>query len=176
MQIAFLLWCTAASLAMLLASAGNYAAEPSVLPMMSKADQQLSPTESSALHSGADGNPYATLALLYLLRDTSSIQDGAQYFESIPEAALTALLLDSADRDTISTLLAMLRWNPYSVSRFFVQVSWSVRPMTSGGELIEFRTHLLFTAGAFNHPPPESDITVLLRNGSVSFLAPAVQL
>jgi hypothetical protein len=169
------IWRAAASLAILLASAGSHAARSSLLATMSRADQQLSQTEVGALRGGANGHPYATLALLYLLRDTSSIQDGALYVESIPEAALTSLLLGSTDRDAISTLLGTLLWNPYSDGRFFVQVSWSVRPVTSGGKVIEFHTQLLIGPSAFRHPPLESDTAVLLRNGNVWFVAPAAK-
>jgi hypothetical protein len=165
----------AAWLAMLLASADSHAARAAVLPLMSGVDQQMSPTEVSALQGGADGHPYATLALLYLLRDTSSVQDGALYLESVPEVSLTSVLLDSADRDAISTLLGTLLWNPYSASKFFVRVSWSVRSVPSA-KVVEFHTQLLVEGGSFSHPPLESDIAVLLRNGSVRFLAPAARM
>jgi hypothetical protein len=166
-----------ASLAILLAGAGGQAAWSAALPILTTTDQQMSPTEVSALQGGANGHPYATLALLYLLRDTadtSSVQDGALYLESIPEVSLTSLLQGSADRDAISTLLGMLLWNPYSPSKFFVQVSWSVRSVPSGTKVVEFHTQLLLEeGGAFAHPPLESDVAVLLRNGDVWFLTSA---
>jgi hypothetical protein len=162
---------------MLLACAGDGAAG-AALPTMSRTDQRLSPTEVSALHGGASNHPYATLALLYLLRDTATAaQDGSLYLQGIPESALSSLLQGSADRDAISTLLGELMWSPYSDTKFFVQVSWSVRPMASSAEVIEFRTQLLLLeGGAFHHPPLEAETTVLLKDGSVSFLSPAAQL
>ena len=101
---------------------------------------------------------------------------GSLYLESVPESALTSLLLGSADADALSALMGELLWNPYSTSRFLVQVTWSIRPMASGGEAIQFHTLLLSAAGAFQHPLLEPDTTVLLTDGAVRFLGPAVPM
>jgi hypothetical protein len=140
-------------------------------------DEKLSAAEISALNRGADGHPYATLALLsLLLGDTAVIGSGALYLESIPENSLTSLLMGSADRNAIMTLLGTLEWNPYSVSRCFVQVSWSALAVSADTEVLEFHTHIIIPASPFHHPPVESDLAVLLSRGTVSFLAPPAHM
>jgi len=159
---------------MALVSAGNALAEPAPLPRMSRADQQLSSREIDALRAGANTYPYATLTLLYVLRNTTCVEHGGSlYLESVSEATLTALLLGSADSAAVSILLGELQWNPYSASTFLVQVTWSVRATTSGAKAIQFHTQLLSAAGAFHHPLLEPDTTVLLTSGNVRFLGAA---
>lgn len=167
-------WRTMPALTIVLVAIGNVSAGSPPLPRTSRADQQLTPTEIGALHAGAIAHPYATLTLLYVLRDSRPLQHGSLYLESVPEAALTSLLLGSADSDAVSILLGELLWSPYSASRFLVQVTWSARAVASGGKAIEFHTQLLSPGGLFPHPPLEPDTTVLLTNGDVRFLAPAL--
>ncbi len=143
-------------------------------PLNTAIDERLSPAEVSALREGAATHPYATLALLYLLQGTPAMRDGSLYLESIPTATLTSFLAHSAGRGAIWTLLGTLQWTPYSSGQFFVEVSWSVRPMTPGTTVVAFRTQLLSGTGAFTHPPLEPATDVLLRNSDVWFLAPAL--
>ena len=164
-----------APLALSLACVNGNAAGPSLPSSLSKADRQLSAAETSVLR-GVQGRPFATLALLSFLPDAPSIRDGALYFESLPEAALTSLLLKSTDRDAIAALLGTLQWNVYSASRLLVRVSWSVRPANSSAKVVQIHTQLLIAASDFQHPALESDTTVLLKEGTVWFLGPAAPL
>jgi hypothetical protein len=164
-----------ASAALLLA-AGSEAAKSQLMPMPRAISQQFSAVETSALNGGANRYPYATLALLYLLKDGSADPDGALYLESIPTASLSSLLLGSSDRPAIAMLLGALQWTPYSYDGFFVQVSWSIKGLTSGARVFRFRTTLLSKTGAFPHPPLESATAVLSSAGSVSFFDPAALL
>ena len=158
-------------LALLLATAADHSFASPLLPAESGSkQQQLSRTEISALQGGATQYPYATLTLLYLLRHPPSDQTGALYVESIPASKLTSLLLDSENRDAISTLFGTLQWNPYSWSTVFVQVSWTTRTMTSGGKVFEFQTKLLGDLGGFDHPPTECPTTVLVKADTVRFM------
>src|SRR6185312_12675016 len=134
--------CAAVSLAMFFSAADGHASQ-SPSPLIDEAEHQLTMSEITALHWGANQHPYATLGLIYILRDTSVVQDGTLYLESVPKATLTSLLLASADDNAIWSLLGVLQWSPYSVSEFFVQVSWSVQPLTSGTKVITFHTRLL---------------------------------
>jgi hypothetical protein len=164
----------AAATAALLLAAGGEAAKSQPTPRA--ISQQLSPMEVSALNGGAHRYPYATLALLYLLRDGSTDPDGALYLESIPTGSLSSLLLGSTDDPAIAMLLGALQWTPYSYDGFFVRVSWSVAGLTSGARVVRFKTTLLDKSGAFPHPPLESVTAVLSSAGSVSFLDPAALL
>lgn len=107
----------AACVALLLTNAGG-GATASQLRVAGEADQQLSRTEMRALRGGAEQYPYATLALLSFLEYPCPDQRGNLYLASIPARALTTLLAGSADRDGISSLLAMLQWSPYSSGLF----------------------------------------------------------
>ena len=169
-------WMSLAAASLLLAGAWSGAPASFSQPPVRAPNRQFSATEISALHRGAEKHPFATLAVLNLLRDTSVVRGGALYLECIPPDRLASLLLDSPDRDAIAALLGMLQWSPYSFSEYFVQVSWSVRHRTADEQLIEFRTKLLKQTGTFNHPMLESNTTVILRGGRVWFLAPAVAL
>jgi hypothetical protein len=136
-------------------------------------ERQLSPLEMSALHGGSAKYPYATPALLDFLEHPCPERHGSLYLGIVPTYALTTLLVGSRDRDAIATLLGMLQWNPYSGEVFFVRVSWSVRPMTSGARLVEFHTELLSEEGDLHHPPLEAATAALLEENAVRFLAPA---
>ena len=164
-------------LATLLACASSRAAPFHPWPVSGTAEPLLGAMEMRALHDGAYGHPYSTVALLYLLHDAAVMKDGALYLESVPKATLTsALLAGRADADSIETLLKTLQWSPYSDSEFFVEVRWSVRRIKSDTEMIDFHTQLLHEGAVFHHPSIESDMTVALSNGELCFLPPAKEM
>ncbi len=168
--------CTVASLTMFLTGiCSGVCAGPSP-SAVGEFDEQLSPTEISALHGGASKYPYATLALLYLLGSAPSDRDGSLYVDSIPPDYLSDLLQRSADRDGISVLFATLQWSPYSSAESCVRVSWSVRYLTSGASVVQFGAVLVGYAGISHHPSLESATAVLSEDGSVLFLDPALVL
>lgn len=169
-------WIAVAAAAVFLTGTSNDAAGSSLQPAPKATNPQFSAAEISALHRGAEQHPFATLAVLYLLRDGSAAQEGALYLQCIPPSKLTSLLLDSPDQGAIATLLGTLQWSPYYFSEYFVQVSWKVRYRSADEQVIEFRTQLLNQAGTFRHPALETNTTVLLRSGGAWFLVAAMAM